>query len=225
MSDRHVAGPARIALVGATGMVGRRVIEVASAGDEARIVGIARRETPLPPGARMEMFVADPTKWAEVLEAVRPRALICTLGTTWKKAGRDAESNRKRLIEMTELRRYLDDLGTRENEDRDVVVLGDFNSGTNFPEAEAFTAQRLATYLTKPGAGTTIIHFNQQIDQIVPLTAFAEVKSGTFEIHNREGLRDRDAWRKRYSDHFPITVDLAATPDDDPQARFSPAGR
>lgn len=82
-------GPARIALVGATGLVGRRVIEIASAGDEARIIGIARREAPMPPGARMEMFVAEPAKWGEVLEAVRPRALICALGTTWKKAGRD----------------------------------------------------------------------------------------------------------------------------------------
>lgn len=90
MSDpRQGAGPARVALVGATGLVGRRVIEVASLGDEARIVGIARREAPLPPGARMEMFVAEPDKWGEVLEAVRPRALICALGTTWKKAGRD----------------------------------------------------------------------------------------------------------------------------------------
>lgn len=87
MSDAR--GPQRIALVGATGLVGRRVIELASAGDEVRIVGIARREAPLPPGARMEMFVAEPDKWAEVLEAVRPRALICALGTTWKKAGRD----------------------------------------------------------------------------------------------------------------------------------------
>ncbi|MXP38344.1 NAD(P)H-binding protein [Erythromicrobium ramosum] len=82
-------GPVRIALVGATGLVGRRVIEIASAGDEVRIVGIARREVPLPPGARMEMFVAEPAKWGEVLDAVRPRALICALGTTWKKAGRD----------------------------------------------------------------------------------------------------------------------------------------
>jgi len=81
--------PVRIALVGATGLVGRHVIDVASAGDEARIVGIARREAPLPPGARMEMFVAQPAKWGEVLEAVRPRALSCALGTTWKKAGRD----------------------------------------------------------------------------------------------------------------------------------------
>jgi uncharacterized protein YbjT (DUF2867 family) len=90
MSDpRQGAGPVRVALVGATGLIGRKVITVASLGDEARIIGIARREAPLPPGARMEMFVAEPAKWAEVLEAVRPRALICALGTTWKKAGRD----------------------------------------------------------------------------------------------------------------------------------------
>lgn len=89
MSEHRSIAPARIALVGATGLIGRRVIEIASAGDEARIIGIARREAPLPPGARMEMFVAEPAKWGEVLEAVRPRALICALGTTWKKAGRD----------------------------------------------------------------------------------------------------------------------------------------
>ena len=89
MSDPRSIGPVRIALVGATGLVGRRVIELASAGDEVRIVGIARREAPLPPGARMEMFVSDPGKWGDVLEAVRPRALICALGTTMKKAGGD----------------------------------------------------------------------------------------------------------------------------------------
>lgn len=89
MSEPRSLGPVRIALVGATGLVGRRVIELASAGDDVRIVGIARREVPLPPGARMEMFVAEPAKWGEVLDAVRPRALICALGTTWKKAGGD----------------------------------------------------------------------------------------------------------------------------------------
>jgi uncharacterized protein YbjT (DUF2867 family) len=89
MSDPRPIGPVRVALVGATGLIGRRVIEIASAGDEVRIVGIARREAPLPAGARMEMFVSEPDKWGEVLEAVRPRALICALGTTWKKAGRD----------------------------------------------------------------------------------------------------------------------------------------
>lgn len=89
MYEPQVSGPVRVALVGATGLVGRRVIEIASAGDDVRILGIARREAALPPGARMEMFVAEPEKWGDVLDAVRPRALICALGTTWKKAGRD----------------------------------------------------------------------------------------------------------------------------------------
>lgn len=89
MSDPRAFGPVRVALVGATGLIGRRVIEIASQTDDVRLVGIARREAPLPPGARMEMFVSDPSKWGEVLDAVRPRALICALGTTWKKAGRD----------------------------------------------------------------------------------------------------------------------------------------
>jgi uncharacterized protein YbjT (DUF2867 family) len=81
--------PPRIALVGATGLIGRRVIEIASAGDEVRLVGIARREAAMPSGARIELFVAEPSKWGEVMDAVRPRALICALGTTWKKAGKD----------------------------------------------------------------------------------------------------------------------------------------
>lgn len=84
MSDHH-----RIALVGATGLIGRQVIMRASASDAVRVVGMARREVPLPSGARMEMFVAAPDKWGEVMQAVRPRALICALGTTWKKAGKD----------------------------------------------------------------------------------------------------------------------------------------
>lgn len=81
--------PERIAMVGATGLIGRRVIEISSAGDQARIVGIARRESQLPKGARMEMFVAEPSKWGDVFQDIKPRALICALGTTWKKAGRD----------------------------------------------------------------------------------------------------------------------------------------
>lgn len=87
-------GPERVAMIGATGLIGRRTIIAASASEVVRIVGIARREMPLPAGARMEMFVAEPDKWGEVLEAIRPRALICALGTTWKKAGRDEEAFR-----------------------------------------------------------------------------------------------------------------------------------
>ncbi len=92
--DHAARAPTRIGLVGATGLIGRRLIEISSLGEEARIVGIARREVDLPKGARVEMFVADTAKWGEVLEAVRPRSLICALGTTWKKAGRDEDAFR-----------------------------------------------------------------------------------------------------------------------------------
>lgn len=81
--------PLRIALVGATGLVGRTLIELCVGRADVRLAAIARREMPLPTGARMEMFVAEPGKWGEVIEAVRPHVLVSALGTTWRKAGKD----------------------------------------------------------------------------------------------------------------------------------------
>ena len=81
--------PLRIALVGATGLVGRTLIELCVGRADVRLAAIARREMPLPTGARMEMFVAEPGKWGEVIEAVRPQVLVSALGTTWRKAGKD----------------------------------------------------------------------------------------------------------------------------------------
>ncbi|QKG70014.1 NAD(P)H-binding protein [Erythrobacter mangrovi] len=81
--------PLRIALVGATGLIGGKVMEACIGREDLRLTGIARREAPLPKGIRMELFVAEPDRWGEVIEAVRPKAVICALGTTWKKAGQD----------------------------------------------------------------------------------------------------------------------------------------
>lgn len=81
--------PTRIAIVGATGLIGRGILRLAVGREDLRLIGVARREVPLPPGARMEVFVAEPARWADVFGAIRPDALICALGTTWKKAGED----------------------------------------------------------------------------------------------------------------------------------------
>ncbi|MDJ0976986.1 MAG: NAD(P)H-binding protein [Erythrobacter sp.] len=86
--------PQRIGLVGATGLIGTTLIRISSAGNVARMVGIARRELKMPEGARMELFVADPEKWGEVFTAVQPRSFICALGTTWSKAGKSEEAFR-----------------------------------------------------------------------------------------------------------------------------------
>lgn len=79
----------RIALIGATGLIGSSVIRECIGREDVRLTGIARREAKLPRGIRMELFVAEPAKWGEVIDAVRPKAIICALGTTWKKAGED----------------------------------------------------------------------------------------------------------------------------------------
>lgn len=86
--------PLRIALLGATGLVGRSVIEACRGRDDIRLIGISRREVALPEGARMEMVVADPAGWGDVIKAVAPVALISALGTTMKHVDGDQEAFR-----------------------------------------------------------------------------------------------------------------------------------
>lgn len=86
--------PVRIVLVGATGLVGRRVIEACIGREDIRLAAISRREVKLPEGARMELFVAQPEKWGDVFEALQPTALISALGTTIKKVDGDEDAFR-----------------------------------------------------------------------------------------------------------------------------------
>lgn len=89
VTEASPSEPLSIALVGATGLVGRMVMEAVIGRDDVRLTGISRREAPMPAGIRMEMVIADPARWDEVIADVRPKAMICALGTTWKRAGKD----------------------------------------------------------------------------------------------------------------------------------------
>ncbi|MBC2665003.1 NAD(P)H-binding protein [Novosphingobium flavum] len=79
----------RICLVGASGLVGSALIRAAVGRRDVRLVAIARRELDLPPGARMEVLVADPANWGDAIAAARPDTVVNCLGTTWKQAGED----------------------------------------------------------------------------------------------------------------------------------------
>ena len=81
--------PIRIALVGATGLIGQTLIERAVGRERYRLTAIARREVRLPPGARMELLVADPAGWAQAIAAANAQILVIALGTTWRAAGQD----------------------------------------------------------------------------------------------------------------------------------------
>lgn len=84
-----MSDPARILLAGATGLVGTRVMETAVGRSDVRLIALTRREAPMPRGARMEMMVSEPERWDEAVALIGPNAVICALGTTWRKAGRD----------------------------------------------------------------------------------------------------------------------------------------
>jgi uncharacterized protein YbjT (DUF2867 family) len=81
--------PRRVLLVGATGLIGTRVMQECVGRTDVRLIALTRREAPMPRGARMEMLVADPVEWGQSLATVAPNAMICALGTTWRKAGGD----------------------------------------------------------------------------------------------------------------------------------------
>lgn len=84
-----MAKPVRICLVGATGLVGTALMRASVGRADVRLVAVTRRECALPPGARMEVLVADPANWGDAIAAARPDVVVCALGTTIKQAGGD----------------------------------------------------------------------------------------------------------------------------------------
>ena len=79
----------RILLIGATGLIGHAVMARSVGYEPVRLAAVARRRVDLPAGAQMEMFVAGAEHWAEIIDAMQPDAVVCALGTTWKKVGKD----------------------------------------------------------------------------------------------------------------------------------------
>lgn len=84
-----MSDPTRIVLVGATGLIGRAVMAEAVNCLNIHLVAVARREVPLPKGARMEMLLSDTEHWPDAIAAGRPHTVIIALGTTIKAVGGD----------------------------------------------------------------------------------------------------------------------------------------
>jgi uncharacterized protein YbjT (DUF2867 family) len=104
--------PVKLALFGSTGLVGRTIMEELVGNTDFRLTAVARREVPLPQGARMEMRLAPPELWRDVIETIQPDVLVCALGTTWRKAGHDEEAFRavdeKLVLEVAKAARALE---------------------------------------------------------------------------------------------------------------------
>lgn len=89
-----MSDPARIALVGASGLVGREIVAEAVRRDHGNLNVIVRHRPEWLAAAPVPVFVDDPSRWNQALQDIRPDVLICALGTTWRKAGRDEQAFR-----------------------------------------------------------------------------------------------------------------------------------
>jgi len=89
-----MARPARVCLIGATGLVGSAIVARCVGRSDVRLTAVSRREIELPPGARMEVLLAEPDRWGDAIAAARADVVVCALGTTFAAAGRDAAAFR-----------------------------------------------------------------------------------------------------------------------------------
>jgi len=137
------------------------------------------------------------------------------------KAGKETNDQKKRSLEAAGLRDWLITLQASKDEDQDIVVLGDFNSGYGTDAQKSLESSGAARYLPQRSAEPTIMHFDEPIDQIAPSPRFLEALPETFDAHGEAAQADKETWRKTYSDHFPVTVTLKSERDDDPDATFS----
>ncbi|MFY9345321.1 MAG: endonuclease/exonuclease/phosphatase family protein [Planctomycetota bacterium] len=143
------------------------------------------------------------------------------LVTVHLKAGQKADDELKRAAESRLLAGWLDALQQNPGEDADIVLLGDFNATYGTVPETNFEQSQLRRYLAPAVATPTIMHFPEPIDQVVVGSGFHELRSDSFTVDGDCDGMPRDAWRKTYSDHFPVTVTLAARSDDDPDATFA----
>ncbi|MCY2958373.1 MAG: hypothetical protein NT107_15210 [Planctomycetota bacterium] len=142
------------------------------------------------------------------------------LVTVHLKAGQKEPDLKKRELEALQLKRWLDTLLNDANEDQDIAVLGDFNSSYGAKPQQILEQGSRLHYLVPKEPLPTIMHFPEQIDQVVFADGFNELRTTSFTVDGDFDGMQKEAWRKTYSDHFPVTVEIACTRDEDPQAKF-----
>lgn len=79
----------RVAMGGVSEPVGVRLMYLARQQPQIRLVALTLGEVELPPGSRMEVFVADADRWSRVMKAMRPKVFIIGLGPALNLVGKD----------------------------------------------------------------------------------------------------------------------------------------
>ena len=142
------------------------------------------------------------------------------------KAGRGASNEQKRTAEVNTLGGYITELLQGATEDRDIVVLGDFNHTYDAPAHEAFMRHGVVSYLRPAALRPTIVHFPEPIDHIaLGPGLLPERIGGSLTVHGDAAEADAASWRETCSDHIPVTLDLSTAEDQDPTGTFRAASK
>jgi len=79
----------RIAMGGVSEPIGLQLMEVARHQPMVRLVALTLGEVEIPPGSRMEVFIADADRWVRVMRAMKPKVFIIGLGPAVNLVGKD----------------------------------------------------------------------------------------------------------------------------------------
>jgi uncharacterized protein YbjT (DUF2867 family) len=83
----------KVIVAGATGLIGRQVVEELAALDSVDVDAIVRTDPGnLPPDCWVH--AVPPPNWGPTIVAIHPNIAICCLGTTWNKSGKSEDAFR-----------------------------------------------------------------------------------------------------------------------------------
>ena len=148
------------------------------------------------------------------------RAVVVHLKAGRLNTGENWQRNvNKRNAEVTELAKRLEALLAKPGEDQDLLILGDFNHASSYPSYKALAKH--FEYLEPAQPHRSITYFDEQIDHVAISKGLKEeLVPGSLKIWFERHDRDPKAYKTRYSDHMPLTVDFDASKDRDPDATF-----
>lgn len=136
---------------------------------------------------------------------------------------RSAKDSAKRQAEVTFLTQRLKDLLAAEGEDQDLIVLGDYNSDPSYP---AWKTMAEHFQMVEPvEKHQSIVWFEEQIDHAALSKGKGlseELVASSVRIRSELFKKlGKDEWKAKYSDHIPLVLELDASRDRDPDARFT----
>lgn len=101
----------RVAIGGVSEPIGLRLMHLARYQPQIRLVALTLGEVAIPPGSRMEMFIADADRWARVMKAMKPKVFIVGLGPALNLVGKDdsalrAIDDEEAVVEIAKTARF-----------------------------------------------------------------------------------------------------------------------